>query len=219
MMEQGSREWHIDRMGKITGTGFIKVLGSNRVKNTYIKKLIHERELLAGDADILEEHIEKIMGVTAPSLRWGRTHEDYAISAFELEYDMDVKKAGFILHPKYDFIGVSVDGLVHDNDSQPFAVIEAKCPHTQEEHQKTLMLGMPDKHAPQVIGNTWVTGMLKGYFISFDPRCKSENRLYVQPVDLDNEYIGKLEPACIELYKCVEAGEEMKPPESAPVLF
>ena len=218
-MEQQTREWFIARMGKITGTGFIKVLGSLRVRNTYIKKLIHERELLAGNPDVLEEYIDKIMNVTAPSLRWGNTHEDHAIAAFELEYDMDVHKSGFIVHPDYDFIGVSLDGFVHDNDSQPFAIFEAKCPYTHEEHKITLILGTPEKHIPQVRGNAWVAGMGIGYFISFDPRCTPDNRLFVEPIDSDPEYNERLETACVELYECVEAGKELLPPESALVLF
>jgi len=218
-MEQQSREWFIARMGIITGSCFIRANGSNRVKNTYIKELIKERELLAGNEAALDAHLDKIMGVTAPSLNWGNKHEGYAIAAFELAYDMDVTKSGFVLHQDYPFIGVSLDGFVHDNDSQPFAIAEVKCPYDQKVHQETLMLGMPDKHKPQVMGNAWVTHMNLGYFISFDPRAEVENRLYVQEVDLDQEYIGKLEESCVELYECVEAGKELLPPKSASVLF
>lgn len=218
-MEQKTREWYLARLGIITGSAFVRAQGSLRVRNTYIRQLIAERELLAGDAAKLDAYLDKVMGITAPSLNWGNKHEDYAIAAFELAYDMNVKKSGFILHPDYSFIGVSVDGFVHDNDSQAHAIIEAKCPYTKEEHQKTLMLGMPDKHIAQVQGNIWVTHMSMGYFISFDPRAEIENRLYVQPVNRNPEYINKLEPACIELYECVEAGKELLPPKSAPVLF
>lgn len=213
-MEQQSREWFIARMGIITGSCFIRATGSNRVKNTYIKELIRERELLAGNQADLDAYLDKVMGVRAASLNWGNKHEPYAISAFELEYDMDVTKSGFILHPDYPFIGVSLDGFVHDNDSHAFAIAEVKCPYDQKVHQETLMLGMPDKHGPQVHGNAWVAHMNIGYFISFDPRAELENRLYVQAVDIDQKYIGKLEESCVELYECVEAGKELKPPKA-----
>lgn len=218
-MEQQTREWFIARMAIITGSCFIRANGSNRVRNTYIKELIKERELLAGDEAILDAYLDKIMGVTAPSLNWGNKHEGYAVAAFELEYDMDVEKSGLLLHPNYKFIGVSLDGLVHDNDSQAHAIAEVKCPYDQKVHQETLLLGMPDKHKPQVQGNAWVAGMNMGYFISFDPRAELDNRLYVQPVDVEPEYIEKLETACIELYECVEAGKELLPPKSAINLF
>lgn len=217
-MEQGSFEWHIARLGVISGTKFARATGSLRVKNTLIKELIKERELLAKGGDALAFHVEQMMNVSAPPLDWGNKHEEYAVAAFELAYDMDVDKSGFIIHPDYDFIGVSLDGLVRDNDSIPHAIAEVKCPYNPENHASTLMLGMPEKHYPQVQGNMWVSGQNLGYFISFDPRAEVENRLYVQPVDLHHEYIARLEAACVEINVCVEQGREIVQ-EKNPVLF
>jgi exodeoxyribonuclease (lambda-induced) len=214
-MEQKSYEWYVTRMGKITGSQFEKAMGSIRVKNTFIKKLIKERELLAKGGEALAFHVEQKMAVSAPALDWGNNHEDQAVAAFELEYDMDVDKEGFATHPDYEFIGVSVDGTVRDNDSTPHAVVEAKCPYNPKNHQDTLMLGMPEKHYPQVQGNTWVKGLGMAYFISFDPRAEPENRLFVEPVDLDHEYISRLEAACVEINACVEKGELLEPPKAA----
>lgn len=206
-MEQRSFEWYLARMGKITGSIFVRATGSIRVKNTLIKELIREREILAKGGDVLADYIEKMMSVDALSLAWGRKYEDQGIAAFELAYDMDVDKSGFIIHPDYDFIGVSLDGLVRDNDSTPHAIAEVKCPYNQDNHELTMILGMPEKHIPQVQGNMWVSAQTLAYFISFDPRAEIENRLFVQPVDLDLEYIGRLEAACIEINDCVDQGK------------
>jgi len=217
-MEQKTYEWFIARMGKITGSQFDKAMGSIRVRNTFIKKLSEERELLAKGGDDLAFHVEQMMNVSAPPLDWGNKHEEYAVAAFELAYDMDVDKSGFIVHPDYEFIGVSLDGLVRDNDSTPHAIAEVKCPYNPENHANTLMLGMPEKHYPQVQGNMWVSAQNLGYFISFDRRAEVENRLYVQTIDLHHEYIARLEAACVEINACVEQGREIVQ-EKDPVLF
>ena len=218
MLIQGSIEWHLERMGKITGTRFSRATGSIRVKNSLIAEISKERELLAKGGFALDEHLDKIMAVDSAAMAWGRDHEDQALSAFELAYDMDVDKSGFIVHPDYDFIGVSLDGLVRDNDSRPHAIAEVKCPYNPENHANTLILGMPEQHFSQVQGNAWVACQLMGYFISFDSRAEVENRLYVQAIDVDFDYIGRLEAACIEINDCVMKGQEISQPEN-PVLF
>lgn len=60
---------------------------------------------------------------TNESIRYGQNTESKAVIAYEKETGLKVKQAGLIIHPKFNYIAGSPDGLVnHDG------VIEVKCP-------------------------------------------------------------------------------------------
>lgn len=181
MIEQGSAEWHQQRAGKITASRFADVITINSktgkptaARDSYMREIV---------ASILSGRPRHEIG--SKSLSWGREVEGYAREAYELETGRLVVPSKFLLHPEYDYIGASPDGLVGDDGG-----IEVKCPHDEAIHILTYMKGMPKDHIPQVQGNMLVTGRKWWDFISYDPRQATAFRLYHQPVIRDDAYIN-----------------------------
>lgn len=64
-----------------------------------------------------------------PAVNHGNKFEDTAIKYYENRFDVQVHKRGFMLHPKYDWLGASTDGFIND----PPSVVEIKCPMPMSE--------------------------------------------------------------------------------------
>jgi predicted phage-related endonuclease len=195
MAEQRSDEWHAQRAGKITASRFgdalpTKLRGTGSAeRQRYMRELVFERT--SGVA---------MHSITGKALRWGSDVETFARDAYELETGLIVDRAEFIVHPRYDFIGASPDGLVGTDGG-----IEMKCPHDETEHIETILCGMPVRHMPQVQGGMFVTGRAWWDFVSYDPRQRDGLRLYVQRVPRDDAYISKMAAALLEFDEEVRA--------------
>lgn len=128
------------------------------------------------------------------ALDWGRTVEPAAVAAYQADTGLLVDACGFLLHPAYDFIGASPDFLVGDEGGG-----EVKSPESSEVHLQTLLEGLPEEHIEQIQGGLWVTGRQWWDFISFHPDFPPHLRLYVQRVPRDDQFIARLEAACMEM--------------------
>lgn len=130
----------------------------------------------------------------APALLWGTELEPVAVAAYQAYTGDIVTPCGFIVHPTHDFVGASPDFLVNDEGGG-----EIKCPESSEVHLETLLTGLPSEHVEQIQGGLWVTGRAWWDFISYHPDFPDHLRLYVQRVPRDDEYIARLEAACLEM--------------------
>lgn len=173
---QGSEEWIAARLGKVTGTGFQKVLakGQGKTRKSYMIQLVAER----------------LSGLPQDSfcngaMDWGTQHEDEAVAAYEAMKGVEVQKVGFVEYT--DDIGVSPDGFVGDD-----GMAEIKCPNTATHIQTILSDKMPTTYTAQVQGNLWVSERQWCDFVSFDPRMKSQ-RIFIVRVPRDDEYINNLQ--------------------------
>lgn len=174
--EQRTPEWYAARAGKLTASRFGDVIGTKGARAKYIREIVFERA--AGMA----KH-----EVSSKSMAWGTDVEGFGLDAYTLSTGHIITPAPFLLHPAYDFIGGSPDGLVGDD-----GLVESKCPHDEAVHVLTWLEGMPDEHRPQVQGNLAVTGRRWADFISYDPRQAEPLRLYVERIPRDEAYIAKL---------------------------
>ena len=197
-MEQQTLQWRLDRMGKITGSNMGKVLGTRRNQIAYAKKIIEELEAI--DSGKAEEYIEKT-SFTSAATAWGHKYEPQALAQFALENDIDVLSAGFITHPDYPFMGASVDGLYDGG------LVEAKCPYSSSDHIDCFILGMPEKHIPQVRGNMFITQREKATFISFDPRLPPDRRYYQFEMTEDRIYTERMLRACKTFWRDMVVGQ------------
>jgi predicted phage-related endonuclease len=212
VIEQRTNAWRESRAGKITASCFIDAIAisepepgavyksgprkgqpklpeSTATRDTYMRILAFER------TSGIPRH-----EIGSKSLQWGTDVETFAREAYELETGNIVVESGFLLHPQFDFIGCSPDGLVAADGG-----IEMKCPHDEQVHIKTVLTGMPEEHMPQVQGNMMVTGRAWWDFISYDPRQKESLRLYVQRIPRDEAYISKLLTGLLQFNKEVDA--------------
>ena len=136
---------------------------------------------------------EPVEGPSGYALQWGTDVESFAREAYELETGNSVIESGFLLHPDYDFVGCSPDGLIGDDKG-----LEMKCPRSSAVHLKRFVSGVPDEYIPQIQGCMWVTGRTSWDFVSYDPRMPESHRILIINVKRDEEYIEKLKVAVLE---------------------
>ena len=138
-----------------------------------------------------------------PAVQWGRDQETKAKALFELLTMTDVVEEGFIIHPSFDYVGVSPDGLIDKNCG-----LEIKCPYNQTYHIAALE-EMPRAHVAQVQGSIWVTEREYWWFASFDPRFPIvEKQLITHKIYRDQTYIDTLEAKCIAFWDRFQSGKE-----------
>lgn len=207
MIDQRSDEWFAARAGRITASRMNDVMverergefksgprkGQQKPQPKALTDYAHQ---LAAERLTLRPRKQ----VKAAALAWGQTVEPAAVAAYQAETGVIVTPAEFIRHPKYDFIGASPDFLVGDDGGG-----EIKSPESSEVHLETLLTGLPPEHIEQIQGGLWVTGRKWWDFVSFHPDFPESHRIYIQRVPRDDEYIERLESACLQMEADVQA--------------
>lgn len=201
MIDQRSEAWFAERAGKITASRMHDVMLERDRKpfKSGPRKGQPKPPPKAVMDYACQLAAERLTGrprkqIKAAALQWGQDVEPAAVAAYQAETGEIVTMCGFILHPEYDFIGASPDFLVGDNGGG-----EIKSPESSEVHLETLLCGLPPEHIEQIQGGLWVTGRQWWDFVSFHPDFPGELRTYIQRVTRDDEYIAKLESACLQM--------------------
>lgn len=112
-LQQGSQEWLDARVSKLTGSRVGAILGAN----PYSKP-----------DDVMREMVREYFGAEREftgnaATEHGNEYEDVAVQDYELLTGHRVERAGLIVHPDYDWLAISPDGLI-DNEGG----VEIKCP-------------------------------------------------------------------------------------------
>lgn len=181
---QKTDEWHQKRCGRFTASRFADVLAKSKKDG---KPLKARQDLIWS---IAAERIQGYQpkGASSYSLQWGVDNEPLARQAYEIKTGEFVDETDFIVHPEYDFVGISPDGLVNDDGGA-----EIKCPKSPEIHLQRFIDGVPDEYVPQIQGSLWVTGREWWDFISYDGDTDDRFKLLIIRVYRDEEYIKNLE--------------------------
>lgn len=179
---QGSREWHMARLGKVTASRASDVIAKTKTgwsasRGRYMIDLIGER--LTG---IASPHF------VSQAMQWGIEQESYAKSAYEFLTDTTVEPGGFVDHPVILMAGASPDGLVEAD-----GLVEIKCPGTAAHIDTLLRRRVPADYMPQINWQLACTGRRWCDFVSFDPRFPESLRLVVIRVERDDQQIIELE--------------------------
>jgi putative phage-type endonuclease len=111
---QGSPEWHLARAGKIKAS----VCAALEGKHPYMKP-----------ADLVRQEVRALAGsesefTMVPAVAHGQNMEDHARIFLEKLQGYTVEETGLVIHPKYDFIAASPDGLIGLD-----GCVEIKCPY------------------------------------------------------------------------------------------
>lgn len=123
-IEQGTQEWLDARLGKVTASRISDVLSKPRGKNSgistsrrnYMAQIACER--LTGKSAEGEEG-----GFRNWHMERGLKLEPEARIEYELRHSVDIRKVGFVDHPRIPRFGCSPDALVGDKGMAQF-----KCP-------------------------------------------------------------------------------------------
>jgi len=202
-MEQRSEEWLETRRFMLTASRFGDVLAGRdtaRHKNL-IRELVHA---FVGVPDFDSDQEDKLN--RNPWFRHGTEWEDEAIGEYEFIREVTVERAGFIVHPKYDFIGCSPDGLVGQDGGT-----EVKSRKSKDAFIKSKRLGLESVYRPQIQGCMWITGRKWWDYVSYYKNTLTwETDMHIHRVNRDDIYIQLLEEACLETWDEVQTALEKK---------
>ena len=197
-MSQRDPNWFAARAGRITGSRFAMLMATTRSGPAASR-----RNLIAALV------VERITGVCVKgfknaAMERGIDLEPDARSAYEMLTGEFVEEMDFIVHPKFDFVGVSPDGLIGSD-----GMVELKCPDAMGKHLDALESGShADEYKWQIQGQLWVAGREWNDAVSYDPRWPMPLDLAVKRVYRDENAIAELEAACIEANE--EVNESVK---------
>ena len=199
-LEQGSQEWHEARRCTITGTKLQAVMGTLEAQTTQISELIAEKGT----------ELTKEIRMSAEMER-GNAEEDFAVKKFEDKTGLTVDRVGMCVHKKWDWVALSPDGLIKDENGKYTEAVEIKCPDSKklinnkiknlvDPKETGLMgarglkagapfLGIPSEYKWQVVHYFLVNPDLeKLHFVTYDERFIDEDaKLYIVEVLREQE--------------------------------
>jgi len=182
MIEQGSDEWHLARLGKVTASRISDVLartqkGWGAMRYNYEAELIAER--LTG---------QRTEGYVSEAMQNGIDTEEDARKAYAFYHGGTLHPVGFVNHPTISMAGASPDRFVGDD-----GLIEIKCPMPKK-HIGTLLGGSID--GGYVLQMQWqmaCTGRKWCDFVSYSVALPEHLRLHVQRIQRDDSEIERIE--------------------------
>lgn len=121
MEKQRSKEWFAKRIGRVTGSNVGAILGLNPYKTA---------------DDVLREMVRAYHGAESEftgnvATEHGTFHEDGAQAEYEMETGNKVQECGLIVHPDYDWLAASPDGIIDGE-----GILEIKCPYGKRKDEK-----------------------------------------------------------------------------------
>ena len=156
-VEQRSKEWFQMRLGVITGSRVGNIFKANNVP--FIYDLLAEK--LSGD--IVETP-------TTAAMMHGVMMEPVALDEYRMRTGADAREIGFVIHDEHEWLAISPDALVFENDVA-IGGVEIKCPSTKKHIEYIAGGKVPAQYKHQVMHYFIVIDTLQWMdFVSFDPR-------------------------------------------------
>jgi len=150
MIVQGSPEWFLQRLGKVTASRVSDVIAKTKTGYSTSRENY-----------LIEIALERLTGTrqesyTNDAMKWGTETEPLARATYEAATGKFVDEVGMIAHPTIAMSGASPDGLV-DIDGQ----IEIKCPNSAT-HAKTLMNKNQTGNTSRRCNGKWLALVVNG---------------------------------------------------------
>lgn len=196
-MEQGTQEWQEARRCKITGTKLKSVMGTSQAKFDMIAELIAEEGTEQSKAFKATAEMER-----------GSAEEVFAVKLFEKLTGKTVEQVGLCISDEFDFVTLSPDGLIPNEEGKYTEAIEVKSPNsatmikyklanlidpkeTNLTASKKPFLGIPAEYKWQVVHNFIVNPDLRTlYFLVYDARfIQDSSKSYIVEVKWENEVL------------------------------
>ena len=185
-VKQRSPEWFEARKKKLTGSNIGAALGVNPWKKP---------------DDLIRQMVREYHGAESEfsgniATEYGTAHEPLAMFDYEMETGNTVQECGFFVHPEFDWLGASPDGLVGDD-----IVLEIKVPFGLRDKKggdlvfKTA-LEQPHYYA-QIQMEMGATGRKACHFYQWSPNGGS----YVERVEYDDAWWSDNLPKLEAFYK------------------
>lgn len=188
--EQGSKEWHKARIGRITGSRVGAILGLSpwQTPDDVLREMV--REYHGAESEFVDN----------PAVQWGRDNEARALLAFMRKTGLNVEKCGFF--PYGDRMGASPDGLTSDG-----GVLELKVPYGLRNGGEFKPLSEQPHYEAQVQMELLAAGRLHNYFAQYrapkgDPVAPDyvPEDISIERIDAEPAWIDKNLPAISVFY-------------------
>lgn len=185
--EQGSTEWHLDRLGIPTASMFKSIITSTGKPSTSSKAYMYGllADWLAG------KPVDKFEPTQA--MQTGTEREAEARDLYSFVSGNEVTETGFWFKDDKKLTGCSPDGRLSGN-----GLIEIKCPKASTLVGYKLSNKLPADYVPQVQGQMWVMDAEYCDFFVFHPDIDH----FLIRVNRDEKYMKLLEA---EVYKFIES--------------
>lgn len=196
MIEQGSVEWHNQRLGKVTASRISDVMartksGYSASRRNYMMELLCQR--LTG---------RKEEGYVNAAMQRGTDLEPMAAGMYEGLNDVMTAESGFVECPMIPMAGASPDRLVGDD-----GLLEIKCPNTAT-HVDFLRTGKIDSgYELQMLFQMICTGRKWCDFVSFDDRMPQDLQYKCSRFHYDGERATEVITEVVAFLKELDALE------------
>lgn len=218
MIEQGSKEWFLSRLGKFTGSVIGDLMTKGKAKDklfgdkamTLIYKVASERCLLPSyiEDDYLWEIYHEQVSFTNKYMQFGKDNEDLAIEVYEGIKGVTCEEVPSVKHPTISTFAASPDRLVTIEGER--IVCEVKCPKPEvfmEYKHKIVdnksLKSVESKYFYQVQAEMMCTGCKQADFIVFCPFLKPN--IHIVRITADEEAQKEIEYRIIEAEKIIES--------------
>lgn len=162
-IEQGSEEWVSIRRGVITGTRLKQVMGKPDTRKGLIYELLGE--LIS--ENIAYDHYK------SQTMEHGNNAEVVAKEMLSKKIEKEIVEVGFV--KKYEWLGISPDGLVQEWDNFVEGV-EIKSPESKNFVRYSIEWGVPDEYRWQIVHYFIVIDTLQAVnFTIFNENIKDAN--------------------------------------------
>lgn len=215
MIEQGSKEWLVSRLGKITGSRIGDLMTSGKrgelfgkTALSYIYEVAAERNILSKyiEDDYLFEIYQNQVSINNKFIEFGHDNEDFAAECYQLVTGCELEECESIQHPTIPYFSASPDRIAIRNGTRK--VVEVKCPlpktfieyMAEVKDNKTLKAVNP-KYFYQVQAEMSCTGLGKADFVVFCPFLK--HSIHIVEITRDEAVIAEFEKRITEANKII----------------
>lgn len=177
--QSSNKLWHELRYGRITASRIYEVFRCKTTSGSLVESIVGSMK------------IKESLAMTR-----GKNLESQVLHVLENETKIKFKHAGLLLSNDHPYLGASPDAVSED------FVVEIKCPSTE----KTFTLYLKEnKITPKCNGQIQLQMLLfkkkKGIFCVADPNFEENNKINLQYIEFDSEFISELVHAA-EIFWC-----------------
>lgn len=215
MIEQGSKEWMVSRLGKITGSRIGDLMTSGKkgelfgkTAMSYIYEIASERNLLPKyiEDDYLFEIYQQQVSISNKFMEFGHDNEDFAAERYQLATGCELEECESIQHPTIPFFSASPDRISIKNGAKKVVEIKVPTPKTfmlyvAEVRDNDSLKSVNPTYFYQIQAELSVTGLTEADFVAFCPFLK--HNIHIVEIARDDAVISEFEKRITEANKII----------------
>lgn len=215
MIEQGSKEWLVSRLGFFTGSRIGDLMTSGKKGEmfgktalSYVYEVCAERDLLQSyiDDDYLFEIYQQQVSINNKFIEFGHDNEDFAAERYQLVTGCELEECESIQHPTIPYFSASPDRIAIKCTLKK--VVEFKCPlpktfmeYMAEVKDNDTLKAVNPKYFYQIQAELSVTGLDRADFVAFCPFLK--HNIHIVEITRDEAVISEFEKRITEANKII----------------